>query len=78
MAKKLVVGDYVILKGQRKGRHHLEGGVIASIEGANVVLNCEGKVWVMPLADIEPFSAEYVDPINGNQIVPYEGARYIV
>lgn len=74
---KLKVGDYAILRGQRKGRYHLEGGVITSIDKLVVSVACDDKLWVMPLADLEPFTAEYKTP-RGNEIVPLEGAAFVL
>lgn len=70
------VGGLAILKGQRKGRYHLEGGYVMSIEGIAVALICDSKVWVVSIDTLEPMSAEYVTP-RGNEVVPTEGEKFI-
>lgn len=74
---ELIVGDYVVVKGQRKGRYHLEGGVVTHIDGSAASVACEDKLWVMPLAELEPFTLEYQTP-RGNELVPFEGAGFIL
>lgn len=62
------VGDLVILRGQRKGRFHLEGGYIVHIDGAAAVLYGDQGTWVWPLDDLEPYTKDYGTE-KGNEIV---------
>lgn len=77
LSQTITIGSYAILKGQRKGRYHLEGGVVIDIQGIAAVLMCDDKRFVLPLKELVPFTQEYVTP-RGNEIVPLEGMRYIV
>lgn len=72
----LRVGDLVVVKGQRLGRYHLEGGFLLAIKGDSAVVGCDMFRWLQPLDELEIFSPAY-KTMRGNALVPLEGAEYI-
>lgn len=64
-------GELVILKGQRKGRYHLEGGYLVEVSGNMAVLKCDDSTVTISADMLEHFTDEYVTP-RGNEIVPVE------
>jgi hypothetical protein len=70
------VGDKVILKGQRPGRFHLEGGYIVEINAGAAVIACDTKMFAWPMEDLEPLSTEHMTK-RGVELVAVEGAPYV-
>lgn len=59
------IGDIAILKGQKKGRLHLEGGYVIMISQHLAKLsNDNGSFADIPLDDLEPFTPEYMTPLG--------------